>query len=134
MRGRGYDESMNAHRPLRLVICAALLAGATQAAMATDLSPADVTKSLQAIETNAQAIASGRDKKQIDLRDAARTIGVEWDKIEPVVSQQYLVEAKFANESIATFERDWQNSNKARTEAKDVSDKVAQLLDAQKEQ
>ena len=124
---------MNAHQPLRLVVCAALLAGAMQAAMATDLSPGDVTKSLQTIETQARAIASGRDQKSTDVRDAARTIGVEWDKIEPVVSQQYLVEAKFANRSITAFEHDWQNSGKVRTEAKDVSDKVGELLDAQKQ-
>ena len=124
---------MNAHQPLRLVVCAALLAGAMQAAMATDLSPGDVTKSLQTIETQARAIASGRDQKPTDVRDAARTIGVEWDKIEPVVSQQYLVEAKFANQSITAFEHDWQNSGKVRTEAKDVSDKVGELLDAQKQ-
>jgi hypothetical protein len=124
---------MNAHQPLRLVVCAALLVGATQAAMATDLSPGDVTKSLQTIEMQAQAIASGRDQKPTDIRDAARTIGVEWDKIEPVVSQQYLVEAKFANQSITAFEHDWQKSGKVRTEAKDVSDKVGQLLDAQKQ-
>jgi hypothetical protein len=124
---------MNPNQPLRLVVCAALLAGATQAAMAADLSPGDVTKSLQTIEMQARAIANGRDQKPTDIRDAARTIGVEWDKIEPVVSQQYLVEAKFANQSIAAFEHDWQNSGKVRTEAKDVSDKVGQLLDAQKE-
>ncbi len=101
--------------------------------MATALSPGDVTKSLQTIETQARAIASGRDQKPTDVRDAARTIGVEWDKIEPVVSQQYLVEAKFANQSITAFEHDWQNSGKVRTEAKDVSDKVGELLDAQKQ-
>ena len=37
--------------------------------------------------------------------------------------------AKFANQSITAFEHDWQNSGKVRTEAKDVSDKVGQLLD-----
>ena len=114
----------------RLAICLVAFVGAV-AVKAADLSSSDVTKSLQTIKTQADALASGKTKSPTELRDAARTIGVEWQKVEPSVAKEYLVETKFANQSIATFEQNWHDANKAKAAAQDVSAKVNELLDAQ---
>ena len=118
---------------LRTAICTALLAGSVWAVAAATPPPGDVTKSLETIKSQADAVASGRDKAQEQLRDAARTIGVEWQKVEPPLARDFLVETRFANDSIAAFEKDWRNQGKARSDAMDVSAKVAALLSVQQQ-
>ena len=114
----------------RLTICLVAFVGAV-AVKAADLSSSDVTKSLQTIKSQADALASGKAKSPGDLRDAARTIGVEWQKVEPSVAKEYLVETKFANQSISMLEQNWQDANRAKAAAQDVSAKVSELLSAQ---
>jgi hypothetical protein len=118
---------------ITVITIAGALLGAVSNATATDLSSTQVTKSLETIKAQADAIASGHDKTPVDVRDAARTIGVEWGKVAPVVTQEFLVETRFANRSIATFEHEWQNATKARADAKDVSSSIAQLIDAERQ-
>ena len=118
---------------MRAGLCALLLMSVAWTAALADLSAADVTKSLETIKTHADAVAAGHDKTQSQLREAARIIGVEWEKVEPAVAKDFLVETRFANQSIAAFERDWRNESKARSDAKDVSAKVAQLLNVHRQ-
>ena len=101
--------------------------------VAAELSAADVTKSLETIKRTADEVAAGRYHTQQQLRDPARIIGTEWDKIEPSVAKDFLVETRFANRSIATFERDWKSPGKAKSDAKDVSAKVTALLSVQRQ-
>ena len=114
---------------LFITISAAALAGAMpMCALAEPQTAGDVTKSLQTIKSTADGIAKQRSMSEEQLRDAARKIGVEWQKVEPLVGKDFMVETKYANQSIASFERDWRDLSKAKADAKDVSSNLAELI------
>ena len=89
---------------------------------------------LQSIRQSADQIVAGQYTTKDQLQAPARGIALAWSKAEPVLAKtgSALVETKFANKSIAAFERDWQTPVKARADAKDVSQTVADLISAQK--
>jgi hypothetical protein len=125
-----------ATKQTRLVTLASLAAvGACFGqSVAADLASDSVMSNLQSIRQSADQIAAGHYTTKDQLQAPARGIALAWSKAEPVLAKSgsALVETKFANKSIATFERDWQTPDKARSDAKDVSDTVADLINAQK--
>jgi len=123
---------------MRFLPCLSALAIVTSlacplAATAAEPSGSDVTKSLETIQRVADAIASGHTTSSSQLRDSARTIGLEWAKVEPALAQEYLVETRFANQSIAAFEHDWTSPKLVRSDAKAVTTKVADLLQVERQ-
>lgn len=118
-------------KTLALGSVVALAAGPAFAASETD--PAVMT-SLTTIKNDADQIAAGRFKDKQQLQAPAHEIGAEWYKVEPILAKSggVLVETRMANASITAFARDWQQTNKARSAAKDVSSSVADLIAATK--
>lgn len=112
----------------------ALGSAATQAtADAANAANPAVEASLRTIQRDADEIAAGHYTGKA-VQAPAHEIGVEWYKVEPILAKNggVLVETRMANASITTFEKDWKQSDKARSAAKDVSSSVADLLTATK--
>ncbi len=111
----------------------AVLCAGTPACAEPSPSPAtELTKSLEAIKAKAQDVARERAPDAASLRDAARSIGVEWGKIEPSLARDFIVETRFANDSVSAFERDWRDdAKKIQSDAKELSQRIDDLLSVQ---
>lgn len=99
-------------------------------AVAKPLDPATAS-ALATIERDAKSVAAGRFRGR-SLQSPAREIGVAWSRAARVLARNgdVLVETKMANVSITKFEAEWRSEPKARTEAKDVAGKIADLIAA----
>jgi hypothetical protein len=122
------------HFRTRSVAAIVALACCAAPSVAADMAKDDIGSNLQLIQKSADEIAAGQYKTKDQLQAPARSIALAWSKAEPMLAKSgsALVETKFANQSIATFERDWQSPVKARSDAKDVSQTVGDLINAQK--
>ncbi len=118
-----------------VAVAVAFLIGSMATASAADLSKAEVTAALHTIKKTADGIAAGRYMSKDQLRKPARIIAIEWAKAEPVLIHRgyAIVETRFANRSIAAFERDWKRPTKARAAAHDVSSNIASLMSTRRE-
>ena len=112
-----------------------LLAFAASPAVAADGQSArpEVTAALAAIREDADAVASGKLRGKGALQGPARDIAVRWSKVAPILATDgnVLVETKMANASVTAFEKDWQTKSDMRSEAKDLSDNIGDLVDAE---
>ncbi len=104
-------------------------------AAAADLSKSEVSDALGTIKRVADNVAAGKYTSKAHLRGPARTIAIQWAKVEPVLIHRgyAIVETRFANRSIVAFERNWKSPAKARTDAKDVSHSIANLLSTRRQ-
>ena len=111
-------------------LAAAFLPTATFATSGKHVDPA-VLSALKSIKRNADAVAAGRLTGKA-LQGPAREIALAWSKAAPALASNgdAIVETKIANASISAFERDWQTSKNIRSEAKDVSSNVSDLVGA----
>ncbi len=126
--------SMRNIRLLTLSTLAAGLAGMLPAA-ATTASPATALPALQTIQRDATAIASGRYPSKAELQAPAREIALAWSQAANILNSDgnVRVELKVANDSVTELERNWQKSDKARSDAKSVASSVSDLIDATKQ-
>jgi hypothetical protein len=110
----------------------AVLAGALPAAAAGNSSAA--LPALQTIQRDATAIAAGRYPSKAELQAPAREIALAWSQAANILGADgnVRVELKVANDSVTELERNWQQSDKARSDAKSVASSVSDLIDATK--
>ena len=121
-------------RLLPIVTFAIAVAGALPAG-ATAASPATALPALQTIQRDATAIAAGRYASKAELQAPAREIALAWSQAANILGTDgnVRVELKVANDSVTELERNWQQSAKARSDAKNVASSVSDLIDATKQ-
>jgi hypothetical protein len=115
--------------PVVVVVAGALPAGAAAP------SPATALPALQTIQRDATAIAAGRYASKSELQAPAREIALAWSQAANILGSDgnVRVELKVANDSVTELERNWQHSDKARSDAKSVASSVSDLIDATKQ-
>ena len=114
----------------------ALALATMTAASATDgqSNTPDVLAGLKSIRQDADRVSTGKVAGKA-IESPARDIALQWSKIAQKLADDgnVLVETKMANADIATFEKDWQTKKDIRSEAKDVSSSIADLVGAEKQ-
>ncbi len=115
-----------------LLTLGAALAGSP--VMAASGTHATALAALQTIKSDATAISAGKYATKADLQAPAREIALAWSQAADILGKDgnLRVEMKVANDTITDFERNWQESGKARISAKSVSTSVGDLIDAAK--
>lgn len=103
-------------------------------AMAASGDHAAALTALQTIKSDATAISAGKYATKADLQAPAREIALAWSQAAGILGKDgnLRVEMKVANDTITDFERNWQETGKARASAKSVSTSVGDLIDATK--
>ncbi len=87
---------------------------------------------LKTIQRDATAISAGRYTTKAELQSPAREIALSWSQAADALGKDgsVRVEMKIANDSITKLERDWQSSDKARSDAKSVTSSIGDLIAA----
>lgn len=131
--GFGYDACMRNLTTLALSAAGAVAFATVPATAASDGHAAAFT-ALQTVRRDATAISAGRYPTKAALQAPAREIALAWSQAADVLGKDasIRVEMKMANDSVTKFEQSWQQADKARATAKDVSTSVADLIDAAK--
>ena len=124
---------MRNSKMLTLGTIGALLLSSLPAMAASDTHTTALA-ALQTIKSDATAISTGKYTTKADLQAPAREIALAWGQATDILGKDgnVRVEMKVANDDITEFERNWQQSGKARSSAKSVTQSVGDLIDAAK--